>query len=88
MLLWLCIGWVFASALVALLPMRYQYVPGLALLLAAPVLIAMIWAEVAPWAALLALAGFVSMYRNPLRYFWNRARGRTQDHSTPENTPK
>ncbi len=42
MLLWLSIGWVFASALVAMLPMRWQYVPGVALLLAAPVLIGLI----------------------------------------------
>ena len=35
-LLWLCIGWVFASAAVAMLPMRRQYIPGVALLIAAP----------------------------------------------------
>ena len=50
-LLWLSIGWVFASAIVAMLPMRHQYVPGVILL------------------------AFISMFRNPLRYFWARARG-------------
>lgn len=60
-----------------MLPMRYQYLPGTALLIAAPVLIAMIWMRVAPWAALLALAGAVSMFRNPLRYLWGRVLDRT-----------
>jgi hypothetical protein len=75
MLLWLCIGWVFASAAVAMLPMRLQYVPGVALMLAAPVLIALVWRDVGAWAGLAALAALVSMYRNPLRYFWARMRG-------------
>jgi hypothetical protein len=82
-LLLLCIGWVFASAAVAMLPMRYQYVPGLALLVAAPVLIAMIWVQLSPWAALAAIAAFVSMYRNPLRYFWQKLRGQN-----PERPPE
>ncbi|MFP7570352.1 DUF2484 family protein [Marivita sp. S2033] len=74
-LLLMCLGWVFASALVAMLPMRWQYVPGVSLLLAAPFLIF----EIAQVAGLLASAlgvmAFVSMYRNPLRYFWKRASG-------------
>lgn len=74
-LLWLCIAWVLASAVVAFLPMRRQYVPGLALMLAAPVLIGLIWRGVGWAAGLAALAAFVSMYRNPLRYLWARARG-------------
>lgn len=74
-LLWLCIAWVFASALVAMLPMRRQYVPGLALLIAAPVLIIAMGAQVGWWAAIAGLAAFVSMFRNPLRYLWARTRG-------------
>ena len=81
MLLWLCLAWVFASVAVALLPMRLQYVPGLALLLAAPVLIWMIAQSVGFWAACAGLAAFVSMYRNPLRYFWKRLTG--QDVEVP-----
>lgn len=67
--------WVLAATVVALLPMRMQYVPGVALLLAAPVLI--IWLAVLYgwWVGVLALLAFVSMFRNPLRYFWARARG-------------
>jgi hypothetical protein len=72
MLVWLCLAWVFASALVAVLPMRPQYVPGVALLVAAPVLIWQIADAVGPWAALAGLLAFGSMYRNPLRYFWKR----------------
>lgn len=75
MLLWACIAWVFASALVAMLPMRHQYVPGVALLIAAPVLIVWVGAAFNWLAAALALFAFVSMYRNPLRYFVARARG-------------
>lgn len=75
MLLWVCVLWVFGSALVALLPMRTQYVPGVALLLAAPMLIMWIGMDVAWWAALLAALAFMSMYRNPLRYFWARLTG-------------
>lgn len=75
MLLWACIAWVFASALVAMLPMRHQYVPGVALLIAAPVLIVWVGAAFSWLAAALALFAFVSMYRNPLRYFVARARG-------------
>ncbi|MEM6890535.1 MAG: DUF2484 family protein [Pseudomonadota bacterium] len=75
MLLWACCLWVLASAVVALLPMRLQYVPGVALLLSAPLLIIWICFAVGWWLALPALLAFVSMYRNPLRYFWARARG-------------
>ncbi|WP_172839371.1 DUF2484 family protein [Tateyamaria omphalii] len=75
MLLWACIAWVLAATCVAMLPMRRQYVPGVALLIAAPVLILWIGFAVAWWAGLLALAAFVSMFRNPLRYFWAKARG-------------
>ena len=75
MLLWSCLAWVFAATAVAMLPMRHQYMPGVALLVAAPVLILWIGISVAWWAGALALAAFVSMFRNPLRYFWARARG-------------
>ena len=75
MLLSACIFWVLASAAVAMLPMRFQYVPGIALLLAAPVLIVLAGLTWGWWVAALALFAFVSMFRNPLRYFLARARG-------------
>lgn len=75
MLLWACIAWVFIATGVAMLPMRRQIIPGTVLLLAAPVLILWIGVAVAWWAGALALAAFVSMFRNPLRYYWARLRG-------------
>lgn len=71
----LCCLWVFSSAVVALLPMRRQYVPGVALLIAAPVLIAAIGLQYNWGIAALGLAGFISMFRNPLKYFYTRLRG-------------
>ena len=68
--------WVIASAITAMLPMRAQMVPGLALLIAAPVLLVWIgWVHGWVWLAL-GLFAFVSMFRNPLRYFVRRALGR------------
>jgi len=75
MLLWLCILWVFVSVIIAMLPIRWQYVPGSFLLLSAPVLIVMIGQAVSVWAALVGSIAFVSMYRNPLRYLWKRLTG-------------
>jgi len=74
-LLWLCVLWVFASAGCAMLPMRHQYYPGVALLIAAPVLLFLIGQQVGWIPALLGLAGFVSMFRNPLRYILAKLRG-------------
>jgi len=71
--------WVLASSGVAMLPMKRQYIPGLALMISAPLLILWIAISVSPWIALAALAAFVSMYRNPLRYFWSRLRGEQPD---------
>ena len=67
--------WVVAAAITAMQPMRRQYVPGIVLLLLAPVL--MIWLSVAHgwWVGAIALLGFVSMFRNPLRYLLARLRG-------------
>ena len=66
----LAIAWVFASTIVAFLPMRAQYVPGFALLVAAPVLIVFLGYQHGWIAGAGALAAFMSMFRNPLRYFW------------------
>jgi Protein of unknown function (DUF2484) len=67
--------WILAGTITALLPMRRQYVPGITLLALAPVLLIWIgWVHGALW-ALLGLAAFLSMFRNPLVYFWRRWRG-------------
>ncbi len=67
--------WVIAGVLVAILPMRHQYAPGIALLALAPVLIWMVGREYGVVPAALAVLAFVSMFRNPLRYFARRLRG-------------
>lgn len=67
--------WVVASAITALMPMRRQYLPGVTLLLAAPVLIGWLWDEHGGVVGALALLGFLSMFRNPLIYFGKRALG-------------
>ncbi len=67
--------WVLAATIVALLPMKHQYKPGLTLLIAAPFLI--VWIGYAHgWIfGVLGLLAFVSMFRNPLIYIYKRARG-------------
>jgi len=65
--------WVIASAITAMLPMRQQMFPGIVLLIVAPALIVWIgYAHGWIWTAI-GLFAFVSMFRNPLRYFLNRA---------------
>jgi hypothetical protein len=67
--------WVVAATVTALLPMRRQYVPRVTLLVLAPFLLGYIGWQHGFWIAALGLAAFVSMFRNPLRYLWRRARG-------------
>lgn len=69
------IAWVFAATGVAFLPMRRQYVPGVILLAAAPVLIALLWVQYNWIVGVCALLAFLSMFRNPLRYLWKKWRG-------------
>ncbi|MEM9582709.1 MAG: DUF2484 family protein [Pseudomonadota bacterium] len=71
--------WALAATCVALLPMRFQYVPGFALLLAAPVVIGFIGVQHGVWVALLGLAAFISMFRNPLLYFYRKFKGETPE---------
>lgn len=71
----LAVTWVFAATLVAFLPLRQQYLPGVLLLVLAPVVIALLWISHGWIAGAAATAGFVSMFRNPLRYFWQKWRG-------------
>ncbi len=67
--------WVLASAVTAMLPMRRQMVPGISLLLAAPVLLWFIAQDYGIWVFALTLLAAVSMFRNPLIYFARRAMG-------------
>lgn len=67
--------WAIAATATAFLPMRRQYVPGISLLIAAPFIILWLGYDFGWLLAIAATAGFVSMFRNPLRYFYARARG-------------
>ena len=71
--------WVVAATVVAFLPMRRQFVPGIALLIAAPVIVVWIGMEHGPWIALAGVAGVVSMFRRPLRYYVLKAMGRAPE---------
>ena len=61
--------WVIAAAITAILPMRAQMIPGLTLLIAAPLLL--IWIATTHgliWTAAGTFA-LLSMFRRPLNYF-------------------
>lgn len=67
--------WVVASTITAMLPMRRQMVPGVALLLMAPVLLWFIASEHGIWVFGLTLLAALSLFRNPILYFVRRALG-------------
>lgn len=68
--------WVIASAVVAMLPMRFQWPLGFPLLVASiPLLIYVGYSHGWIW-TLVVLAAVVSMFRNPLRYFARRLSGK------------
>ncbi len=71
--------WVLAGTVVAFLPMRHQYVPGIALLVLAPVLIWMIARDYGTLPAALGALALISMFRNPLRYFARRLAGQNPE---------
>ncbi|MBU2982874.1 DUF2484 family protein [Lentibacter algarum] len=81
--LWLGILWVFAATATAFLRIGKQYVPAVILLVAAPFIIVWI-GYVHGWIfSGLAFAGFISMFRNPLRFIW-RKYVRGEDLELPE----
>lgn len=67
--------WVLVGTVCAFLPMRRQYPIGVVLLVLAPVLIVWLGYDFGWFVSVLAFFAFVSMFRNPLRYFYARARG-------------
>ena len=69
------IAWVLAATVTAILPFRRQMVPGLALLIAAPIIIVWIGKVYGVWLALAGTAAFLSMFRRPLIYLTRRAMG-------------
>lgn len=71
----IAIVWVFAATATAMLPMRRQYIPGVTLLILAPVLIFWLGCDFGWIWSIAAFGAFASMFRNPLKYFYARARG-------------
>ncbi len=67
--------WAIATTIVAMLPMRRQFLPGAALLFSAPVLLVFIGYQHGFWITLLGLLAFASMFRNPLIYLGRKALG-------------
>jgi len=72
------IAGVFAATATAFLPMRYQLVPGLALIAGAVALIVLLWMQYGWIAGLLALAAFVSFFRRPLGHLLAKLTGRSR----------
>ncbi|MAC77527.1 MAG: UDP-N-acetylmuramate--alanine ligase [Rhodobacteraceae bacterium] len=77
----LAILWVFASTIVAFLPVERQFRPGSLLLVTAPLLVWGLAHDFGPLAGIAALAAFVSLYRNPLRSLWTLFRGPVEQGS-------
>lgn len=69
-------AWVFASTIVAMLPMRLQFPPGVVLFASAPALILWLGFDFGWIVGVLAFTGFASMYRNPIRFYWRKWTGR------------
>jgi len=75
----LAIIWVLAATITAFLPMRHQYAPAVTLLIAAPVIIIWLGYDYGWLLSLAATAGFISMFRNPLRYIFAKLRGQNPE---------
>ncbi len=71
--------WILAAAVVARLPMRLQYAPGITLLDLAPVLLGWIAWTHGVWIFAFGIFALLSMFRNPLIYLWRCARGETPE---------
>ena len=67
--------WVIAAAITAFLPLRLQYVPGLSLLAAAPVLIWFLAQSHGPLLTAFAVFAVLSMFRRPLIHLFRKATG-------------
>ena len=70
--------WVILASIVALMPMRRQFAPGIALLVAAPFLLVYLGYQHNPWIVLAAGLAVVSMFRRPLFYIGKRLVGRVR----------
>ena len=71
--------YVLAATVTAMLPMKRQYIPGVALLITAPLLLIYIGSQHGFIVVGLCLLAFLSMMRNPLRYLWAKLRGQNPE---------
>lgn len=71
--------WVLAGTATAMMPLRRQYVPGVTLLLLAPVLIGWLWFDHGRVIGVVATLAFVSMFRRPLQFLIAKARGQNPE---------
>lgn len=67
--------WAVGCSITAMLPMKYQFAPGLTLLIATPFLLGYLGYQYGIWLVILGLAAFISLFRKPLAYFARRALG-------------
>ena len=67
--------YVICAAIVAMLPIRRQYWPAGIMLLLAPILLGFIGYQHGWIWFVIGMFAFLSMFRNPLRYLWKKARG-------------
>ncbi len=75
--------WAILATIVALLPMRFQFIPGFALLVAAPFIVGFIGYQHGFWIAGLGLLAFLSMFRRPLYFMGRKALGYPVDFPRP-----
>ena len=71
--------WVLAATIVALLPMRRQYAPGVTLLILAPPVIGFLGYQHGWLLAFGGVLALVSMFRRPLRFGIARLRGQNPE---------
>ncbi len=70
--------WVILAAIVAMLPMRRQFAPGIVLLIVAPFLLVYLGYQHNAWIVLAASIAIISMFRRPLFYMGKRLIGRVR----------
>ncbi|WP_051927397.1 DUF2484 family protein [Ruegeria halocynthiae] len=68
--------WVICATIVAFLPMRLQFPPGILLVICMPVLVFWLGYDFGWFLSVLAFTAFVSMFRNPIHYYWCKWTGR------------
>lgn len=70
--------WALIATVVAFLPMRFQVLPGILLLAAAPITIGMLGAQHGWFMALAGALAVISMFRKPLHYYLRKWKGVSQ----------